>query len=183
MNQIRGFAPLLFVVLTIIGGYFFTYPQWSNLSENKTSLVQIQEENAKLKKSETDLNTFLSEYRSKQNQSDFAGKILPLKKPELESFLANLDSFATSSGVSLSSASFADQGLGTSAVSTKSTDYQIAYVDVTMSASGSYPSFRAFISQLENSLRLMDILTVSIVNGNDPSKLEYKFIGRVYYQK
>ncbi len=170
------------IVLIAIGAYFFTYPQWTNLGENKLILEQAQEENTTLKKQEMEITNFLNSYRSQKSQTDFAGKILPLKRPELESVLSNLESFASASGVSLASAGFTDQGVN-QLTANKLSDYQITYVEMSLAASGSYPSYRAFLSQLENNLRLMDVININIINNDDSTKLEYKLIARVYYQK
>ncbi len=183
MNQIRGFAPLIVVLLIGVAGYFFTYPQWTNLGENKTVLEQVQQENETLKKQEQDINTFLSNYRAQKNQTDLAGKILPLRKTEVESVLANLDAFASSSGVSLASAAFNDQSLS-QGTNSKLADNQITYIEISLSAGGTYQSFRSFLAQMENSLRVMDIISINLIKSDDSNpQMDYKLIARAYYQK
>jgi Tfp pilus assembly protein PilO len=181
MNQLRGFAPILLVLIIVAAAYFFTYPQYTSLQQTKGVLATEQEKNKSLKAAEADMNHFLSEYKSNNGRYDQASKILPLKKSELDNVLANLDNYANISGVTLSGVTFTDQSTDAT-TTTKVADYQITYVQMNIAALGTYPSFRAFLTQLENSLRIMDISKIDLAS-TETDALDYKMTARVYYQK
>ena len=181
MNQAKGLYPILLVIVAIAISYFFTYPQWGGLSVNKASLAVAEQQNSRLKDSEAQLNSFLNDYRSNAEVREKAGKALPLKKSEVESLLANLDKFAADSGISVDSTAFTEAG---QASGVRASLYQLTYVEVNMAVSGSYPSFRAFLMNLENSLRIFDIHNLNILSGNGESgTLDYRIVARIYYQK
>jgi Tfp pilus assembly protein PilO len=181
MNQIKGFAPVVICLLILAAGYFFAYPQWTALSDNRAALAVQQQTNDSLKKSQADLSTFLSQYRSMSDKVEIANKILPPKKSEIQDVLSNLSRYAADSGISLAGVSFSDSAESAANTSVKPADYQINYIEMNISASGSYASFRVFLQELENSLRVMDIHSVEL-DSNETQNLEFKFVARVYYQ-
>jgi hypothetical protein len=179
MNQFKGFIPLLMGVIAIIAGYFFTYPQWTDLSTNRASLAAAEAENARVKEAEAQMQTFLSQYNNSSDKLEGANKVLPLNHGALQDVLGNLDSYATASGISLASVAFADSGTN---ATKEIAEYTVTYIDLTISASGTYPSYRNFLLQLENSLRLVDIHTINLAAG-ESGNMDLKFVARVYYQK
>ncbi|HYE22796.1 MAG TPA: type 4a pilus biogenesis protein PilO [Verrucomicrobiae bacterium] len=175
MTHYKGAAPILLLIITIIGGYFFTYPQWTTLGVNRTALAEVQRQNELLKQSEADLQNFVRQHKSMSESSGQANKVLPADSIEIHNVLANLDQFAAASGVNLSNTSFTQD-------ETRGTDNAIVFTDISLSFTGSYASFRAFIQQLENSLRIIDVnhINVSVGEGNN---LQFQLSARVYYQK
>jgi Tfp pilus assembly protein PilO len=180
MNQIKGFTPVIVVLLILAAAYFFTYPQWTSLSSNKDALALEQQTNAGLKKSEADMSTFLNQYRSMAGKVEVADKILPPNKSDIQDVLSNLSRYASASGVSLAGVSFSDSAASATGAN-KPADYQVNYIEMDITASGSYAAFRVFLQQLENSLRVMDIHSVEL-DSNETQNLEFQFVARVYYQ-
>lgn len=181
MNQYKGAAPILLVIVAIICGYFFTYPQWTELGDHNLQLEQAQKQNDALKQSEAEMDNFLKQYRTFGTQALEANKVLPLKKSEMQNIVANIGRFAASSGLSLSGATIEEPD------ASKYNENSIAYADLTVSSSGTYPSYRAFLQQLENSLRIFDVyqvnLTTSQEEGSSSDILQIQMIVRIYYQK
>ena len=125
------------------------------------------------------MSSFLRTYQGMSEQVTTANKILPPKKSDIQSVLANLSQYAASSGVVLAGMTFSDSA--TSNQVAKAAPYQINYIEISMSASGTYPSFRAFLTQLENSMRIVDIHSIDL-GSTGTANLEYKMVARVYYQ-
>jgi Tfp pilus assembly protein PilO len=179
MKQIKGFAPILLVLIILAAAYFFAYPQWTELGVNRDALAVAEAENQKIKQQEAELDNFLNQYKAFDDELEKANKVLPIKETELHEVLANLDRYAVTSGVSLIN-------LAINEGATKATDNTIAYLDLNINATGNYPSFRTFLLQTESSLRITDILSVTLTSSDQEgtgSTLQYLMTMRVYYQK
>ncbi len=175
MNAYKGVVPVLLVVIALGGAYFFTYPQWTELGVNRAALAEVKKANDELKKSEADLQNFVRQYKAMEAERAQASKILPLKRDQMYDVLTNLDKFATTSGVNLSS-------LGVNEAADKGVENSITRIELTIEATGSYPSIKAFIMQLDSSLRLMDVDSI-LVQAQESTTLKVQLNLRTYYQK
>lgn len=181
MNHVKGFLPILLLLIAIVGGYFLTYPQWSDLSTNRTELQAAKDENATLKESQGQMNSFLNQYASLEQDQNNAEEIMPAKKADIQNFIKSLGEYAQQSTVFITGVGFTD-------ASVKPKTNAVTYIDMKISASGNYRSLRDFIKLIEMDKRIVDIMTItsSLQQTNDPSKpsdlQDYTINARIYYQ-
>lgn len=168
-------------LLAVAGGYFFTYKQWNDLSKNRTELSTVQEQNKTLTESQSQMKNFLSRYHSLSEEQLTADKIIPVKEADIHNFLQNLSKYSQDSAVFVTGTSFTESKV-------KPLPNAVTYVDMKITANGTYPSLRNFIDLLETNLRLVDINTInaSVQSTQDPTKqtdsLDYVINARIYYQ-
>lgn len=169
------------VALLIAASLFFLYvsPTW---------LGSITAARAKIAADDQALAAATS-YASKENQLVSAEKqIDPQSLARLNQFLPNspddvelilnLDSLAARSGLSLSGVSVADTPLSGSGTASNGKAYNS--IDLSLAATGSYASFRTFLSAIEHSSRILDISSLT-VGGSNTGVYTYSMTLRLYW--
>jgi Tfp pilus assembly protein PilO len=131
-----------------------------------------------------------AQYTTKQNQLVSAeNQIDPAALSRLSTFLPDsagdvglildLDALAARDGLNLTSVDVAtDDTSDTSSASAPTTPY--ASLDLTLSAIGSYSSFRSFLSSIEQSERLLDVEDLT-VKGSNTGIYTYTMTLRLYW--
>jgi Tfp pilus assembly protein PilO len=177
MNQAKGALPILLLLVAFAAGYFVTYPQWTAYFDSKDQLHQVKDENLKLRDQKAQMDSFLSQYKSLSSEKELANKVLPLKDVEISHFLDSINKMAVNSGMFISAMDFSDP-------SVKASEYSITYQDMKISLTGTYPSLRAFLTQLEKHSRLIDVISITASAGEEGSgdNLEFTLHARIYYQ-
>jgi Tfp pilus assembly protein PilO len=110
------------------------------------------------------------------NQLDF---ILP-DDDDVPNLIVQIEAIANDSGVTLEDFSISE----IEDSEEKKLDYGVASVDLKMNSS--YEAFKGFLSSLENSMRLMDIDSISFSQQSDEEEnsasFDFSLIFKVYYQ-
>jgi Tfp pilus assembly protein PilO len=178
----KSIIALVLVVGALFLGYFGLYPKWTSYSEAKTNQNTAFEQKQKLEQAQSQLNTFLSEYRSHAAEASLLNTALPLDQSQLYNVLADLDKLAAASGMTLGTLGVIEKPqsdvLGAAANSIQS-------VTVNLNVTGAYPSFKNFISHLETNLRVIDVTSTTIQSNTaqGASSFTYSVIFTTYYQK
>lgn len=176
ISRIFAAVALLVAALTF---FFYINPTWAG--DIATAKATIASDDQALVAAE--------QYSNKENQLISAKKLI---KPELlarlSTFLPNspgdvqlildLDSLAARSGLTLNSISIADtSGSNNNAIASGK-----AYnsIETSLSASGSYASFRSFLTSIEHSARLLDVTSLS-VTGSNTGVYNYSMTLRLYW--
>lgn len=176
---------------TTIVGFFYLLPQWRNfqaLREDSTALAGISEEfDALIQNRDALLNLINSVSSDNLQRIDQA---LPVGIRAAD-FLVSLESMAGKNNVVLrrvdlaSSAEASPRGgqprpAGATVSAQKSG--VINEFPVGISISGSYESFKGFLSYLEKNLRLIDVRDIAFTPPDKPSAFDIVIKAKTYYQ-
>jgi len=168
------------LVIACLGvGYFVTSPQWTKYSLGKDKLVGAQNDNQHYKQALASMQNFLDKYKNYASQVPTVNLALPAKSFDLPNFASSMSNLAKASGVVLSNFSIQD---AISPTQKNPVENSIQTVLVSLSAVGTYPSFKDFILRLEQHLRIVDIGHVSI-RGDSTGQVQYQINLQTYYQK
>jgi len=187
-----------FVAILLAIGLFFGYI-------NPTRTGSIAETRAQIESYESALNA-AERFKEKENELIRARASIPSEGlARLESFLPDgvdnvqiildLNSLAARSGMTLSdfdtsNDSSSSEG-GTTGVTAATpsdasgglalaADEPTESLDLTISASGSYNSFRDFLDGIEQSLRMLDVVSVSVIDS-ETGVYTYEMVIRLYW--
>lgn len=94
--------------------------------------------------------------------------------------ILDVNALAARSGLVLSSANVSGSGKTSSEESSETSSNPVASVDLLLSAKGTYPAFRSFLSGLEASQRLIDVTDI-LVTGSDTGVYTYQMTLRLYW--
>lgn len=96
--------------------------------------------------------------------------------------ILDLNTLAKKSGLTAKSwgVENAQGSSGTEQGSVETTDVTDS-LKLTLSASGSYSAFRAFLDAVEKSLRLIDVMSVSVKAGTGTGVYDYEIVFRLYW--
>ena len=150
---------LIIIVMLGVAGFaiaIYALPAWTNVVALRAELAKIEEIDKQVKDIAKDRDTLLERYREVTiQQSDRLNNLMPknIYAEELYVFFEKFvpetgiafDSISISAPVSLASSGEGQQGVG-----------------FDIKAKGTYVQVRSFLDGVENSLRLMDIDSVSI---------------------
>src|SRR5258708_6784269 len=141
------------LILAIIGvGYFVTLSQWHKYSATKETLNSVQADNQQLTSGLSSLQKFLDSYTSQQkNTTTLLNSALPVGGTDVSNLSVVIGDDAKASGIVLSSFSIDEGSSSDKKVVLENT---IQPVRISLTAQGSYASFKDFILRLEQSLRL-----------------------------
>lgn len=168
---------LILIIACFAVGYFFTTPQWSNYTLGKTELATVQASNQDLTTALASVQSFLDEYQTRQKDAAKASLALPLKSSDMANFAATMGDLARSANVLLSNISIQEPP-----TSSKTGNNAIQVVPLTLTASGSYASFKDFMIRLEDHLRIVDVGHISL-KADDAGLINYQINLQTYYQK
>src|SRR3990167_3278504 len=152
----RSLIMVLAVIACLILAYFFLFPNYSRLNDNKQLVAQAEVESEKLKQAESDLNNFLKDYEDLKKEREVVQMALPAKDFSLPFLLANMEELVKSSGLTVSTINIkeADQ---TKQVADNAVDYK----DLEIQVNGSYAGFKNFLLLMESNLRIMDLQQIN----------------------
>ena len=177
---------LPFLALAISAGIIFAYIQPTYSGTIAETQAAIKGNAAAIAAAEA--------YKEKENE-------LALKKSEIQEeditrleallpdsvnnvqVILDLNALASRSGVTLSDIDVTTSSRGSGAQSDSpevTTQGPIGSVDLTLTAIGTYQSFRTFLSGIEYSVRILDVSTLS-VKGSDTGVYSYKMAIRLYW--
>jgi Tfp pilus assembly protein PilO len=166
---------VILIIASLGVGYFGTLKVWGNYSTSKTQLAQLQKDNQHLTETLSLVQSFLDNYKTHQKDAVKVSLALPLKSADLADFMSGIEDLGKSSGILLSNISFEEP-------TAKAADNSIQALPVSLSASGSYASFKDFILRLETHLRLIDLVHVT-AKADDSGQIQYQITFNTYYQK
>lgn len=163
----RTLTPLLLVIISITAFFMWTNPHYANV---KVLGVQLNESNdalAKVQELES-VRAVLVDKENSFNQSDLAKlqKFLPDNIDNIRLFL-DIQGVASRYGTSIQDISVADQGQKTTGTQAIGPSYkQYNQMALSFSVNTSYENLNLFLKDLEKSLRLVEIKSISFTASN-----------------
>jgi hypothetical protein len=177
--QNRSLVAVGLVFICAAAAYYVYSNLWPEYTAAKSQLTAVKSENDNLTKAFSSMQDFIETYDGIGSRAANADLFLPTKNPDLSNFINNLASIAAQSGVTLS-------GFQTTDAPLKAPNNAIQSLDVSFTSSGSYLSMKAFLLNMQNNLRLMDIYSVSM-NAAQASAgtpiLQFQVKLRTYFQQ
>ena len=179
-NSVKSTTIVGVVLLLMCFGaaYFLTKPQWDKFSLVRAQVVQAKADQTRLKQDLSALQSFLDNYKSHTKDVNTANLALPVKDPDAADLVSGLGDLAKASGVALEDFQMTEKAV----IGKPSPDNTIQAMQINLTAAGTYPSFRDFMLRIENHLRLVDVMHVS-VKADEANQLEYQMLLQTYYQK
>lgn len=190
----------LFIILILlfaggVTGIFYLQPAWlefQTLRQESDNLANISAELDELIENRDELvssiNTVSKENLERLNQAlpegQHAAEFLVLletlaKKHSL--LLRRVDLAGTEEAKSTDTRGLPKPGVGISKTSSSGTS--VEEFPFALDLGGTYESFKAFLVDLENNLRIIDVVSVSFASPGKPDQFNFSLKGRTYYQK
>jgi Tfp pilus assembly protein PilO len=184
--MISRFFPIIALILAV--GLFFGYINPTRTGSIAASQAQIDSYESALEAAER--------FKEKESELVIARANIPSEGlARLETFLPDgvdnvqiildLNTLAARSGITLSDFDTTPTASSTSAVPEQigfelGSNGPIDSIELTVSATGSYASFRTFLDGIEKSLRLLDVVSVS-VKDSPTGVYTYDMVIRLYW--
>lgn len=178
--QSKSLASIILIIIALILGYFVVMPRWTSYSEARTQLAAEKDTQEQLKKAQSDITAFLAEYNQHTSEAALINGVLPLSETQIQNVLKSLEDLTKGSGISLGQLTVENR---------PDTDISAAQpnaiqpMDLSLSVTGEYPAFKDFLVRLENTLRIVDVKSVTISTDQESNKNKYDLKFRTYYQK
>lgn len=159
------------VLLIAAGAIFFLYtqPTYDQMQSTRTQNSEFDQALTKAKELQTRKDTLLRQFNSFNNDDlDRLKKMLPDQVDNIRLIL-DIDSMAQNrhmalQNVAISTSQHSPAG-AIGAISAGNQKYNS--LTLSFSTSGSYKQFKDFLSDLQSSLRIVDLVTLSISSAND----------------
>jgi Tfp pilus assembly protein PilO len=183
-------TPLILIIISI--GTFFAYidPNYrgQNLSNGDKSIVDLQKEDAEYQKALNDSSAIrdkrekLQDKKSKFSESDLLKleKLLPDNIDNIK-LIIDMNNIAQKHNLELKGAKL-DTAAKTDTNKLGADNNKYGTVGISFSVTSSYDNFQNFLSDLEKSLRLVEITELS-VTGNSTGLYEFSVGLKTYWLK
>lgn len=181
----KGAIALVTGLVILLVGYFGAYSQYTKLSEAKTAFNVSKAANEKLVRAESDAVAFMAKYDTNRSQTQIADKALPLGDADVAILLGNMSTILGESGMNVTQMNVLDEG----EVAVDENPGSIQSVDVDVQVSGSYEAFNNLLLRLQNNMRIMDLISMTVTLDEESSgsgtgsALKFTLRFRTYYQK
>jgi Tfp pilus assembly protein PilO len=175
----RSIVSIVLILGSIIVGYFVMFPRWTAYTQAKAALSVQQDQQTNLKLAQSQLNSFLAQYKQHTQDAATLNQALPLSQDQLYNVLNDLDTLSKQSGMTIGTLSVVDSAqadqLGASANA-------IQPVNLDFTTSGTYPAFKNFLTTLESNLRIIDVNSLNL-SSSDSGNMTFDLKFTTYYEK
>jgi len=185
-------------LITIVAGWFFLMPLYGEVKEKNIELGIQKDELSKMEKGLDKLNDLMGSYNKNKDKADLVLQMAPAGI-DLPSILNQFETLSSQTGVILYSIDVADSGNDEASQAQPASTQEIDAGDigqpgiksasVSLKISGTYESFKNFLTDLEKSARLADVQSASFAAGSDGSSaggsgdvMDFDVLCNVYYQ-
>lgn len=166
---------LFFTALAI--GFWMLWPLYGDINAALLLKEQNQENLSSRKKLTENLERLISQYNERTGDIASLNKAVPSGQntPEL---LINLEAIASESGLIFGSVNFKPKDLKAKGIKTLIAEIKVK---------GSYPNFQNYLKNIEKSLRIFDVVSVSFSGvgpgqiGAKTDNLEFNLVVNTYY--
>ena len=174
------------VIAALLIGLFLIRPAWNSLKQLGEEIPQAQQARNLKKQDYQNLQKADKYFKDNSQTVEQVNAAVPIS-PQIPSILVTLEALAKQNGVFLTS--FSPQQLGVQATGTSGTGAAAAggtaqganpagveSVEVTANFNGPYPSLLNFLYNLERSLRIVDVKTITVTStkGNLEGNISFK---------
>lgn len=166
-------------------------PRYNKIITINQEISQVEKRIQKLESLVAKLKELSQTYKEKKDLINNVSKVAP-KGGDIPGALNRFESLSFQSGMILNSIDFseAERSEQTSSNNKISTDKKtsqdasgLKVINVSIKTSGTYDSFRVFLDNLENCVRLTDIQTISFSLKSGSSDLaDFSISANLYYQ-
>jgi len=170
------------------------YPKFTEMQKMRDEIKNQEQEKVKVRSGVEDINEKIAAYEQLSSQDlEFLDKALP-KNVDLANLYVHINSMLVSSGLSVrdigieegAPANSGGEGEASESESAVESSSELSYhiVPISISATGSYESFKEFVLKTENTLRIMDVRSSSFVadGGSSVSSFSFEIGAAVYYK-
>lgn len=189
-----GFVIPLLVLTIAAAGYFFLLPKYKELQDEKRVLAARENEVARQEAQLISVRDLLADLNRKEEQLAVLDQALPTA-PAVPELLANLEALTQSSGLLATTlqitipSTLPEAGSGQNPQEFKrlegilgSTE-NLSVLQIDMILTGQYPNLKTFLTNLEQNLRLMDILSLTFTPVEKSGDQAYALKIQTYYYK
>lgn len=186
---------IVILLASIIAAWQYVFPLYGEIKTLKTEISQKQETIQNLDAFAQKLGTLKQQYAENEKSIERLYKILPTTEATAE-FLNNIDYLSFQSGMILSAINFSKQAKENKSVASSIEEGKqgVAPQEVKAVApdtiltdfttTGTYESFKSFLSGLEKNLRLTDVQSISFASkGENANLFEFKISAKIYYKE
>lgn len=170
--------PIILFFSALVLVFWVLLPLYNDI--HSATLIKKQNENNlrdRLKLS-ANLNRLVNQYNERLAEVESFSKVIP-EGQDIPELLVGLEDVASVSGLTFSSVSFKTKDLKAPGFKTLVMEFKVK---------GSYPNFKNYLENLEKSLRIFDVVSVSFT-GVGPGQssininnLEFNLLVNTYYQ-
>jgi len=178
-KKIFRFLPLIFLFLAFLGGLLLIWPSWKQIQSLKQQITRQENVLASQQANLAAVHEFRETFQQTKLDIEKINQILPIQE-SIPNLLVQLESAALESGLIFKSINFSTQNKEEqetdSIISDLAPDteeenqrqnrvisYKITSIDLAIEAS--YKNLKKYLSVLENNLRIMDVVSISIKNS------------------
>lgn len=190
-HSTRRFLSLLVSVIVIFAAGFvyigLVQPTYDEIGMLRAELAQKESTLAARNELAKQIKKLIDQYGGKDQAIIQMTTALP-ESPDIAAVLAQLQGIAQESGVIVNDIGLSQQGnvsAGTAAQSRGSTVLPLGVLSFNLSIAGPYDAMSKFVTSLEQSVRIMDVKTLSFTpeRDRDGSAMKAELRVSAYYQK
>ncbi len=151
----KGLTPIILILVSVGVGFFYTYPQYQKIQAQRLESLQYDEVISKsneLKDLRASLSGILSSFSA--SDLDRISKLLP-EKVDTARLILDINGVASKYAIEMRDTKISD-------LSKSSTDKPYKTSTITFGFQTSYEGMVIFIKDLERSLRMVDIVNISL---------------------
>lgn len=178
----RGFLPVLFVVIAV--GIFFGFidPAYDRVKELRAEEAQFDQALTRSKELQSVRDQLLSRYNTfSQEELDRLEKLLPDNVDNVRLIL-DFDSLASRYGMRVRNVALESNESRAARGQVGGSDSKYESLIMSFTVSGTYDTFRAFLADLEQSLRLVDVTSVTF-SATESGVYDYSVSIKTYWLK
>jgi hypothetical protein len=195
-THLKDMGRSLVTILLIIGAavlvMLYLRPQWDQFQVLRTAIIALEETSAELDDLTAKRDTLISAAGAiPRSQFDRIGRSFP-EGPGAPDLVVLLETLAQKNGVLLRNVDAAVRGIpqrprsnqpvsGGVAARVDSAGSGIKEIPLTMSVTGTYDSFKSFLQDLERSIRIIDVVSISF-SGGDTELINVSIRAKAYFQ-
>jgi len=179
---------ILCLLTSILIVWQFVLPEYEQVSSLNNEISQLEQKVSKLEKLNAQLNDLMATYKQNEEMINKFYKVLPTGK-DIPGILDRFELMSFQSGMILNSIDFSEgtkqagvadaSAQGISSIS----EQPLKALTLSIKLSGTYDSFRVFLSNLENLVRLSDVQTISFSFSLENADLaDFSLAANVYYK-
>ncbi len=160
---------------------FFFWPavvgSWQEIGALKDAIAQRQDLLKQRQDAFDHVKSLYAEYKSKLNAQDSQkfSSLVPVKKDSAE-LVSAIQAIGNDSGMTIKEVRIAD---------VKSTDTQFQTLNISLDLTGGYPALRAFLGELEQYVRLLNVRALAVTSdtGQSGGALNFTLRAEAYFLK
>ena len=158
--MLKKLTPFIFLVAALGLFFFFIEPQYELAKDAQSTVDTLNGITSQLNRLSSKKDALTQqETQVSQSDTDRLNGILPDTVDNVRLIL-DLDSMARKYGMSLRNIKFSAAGSGSSAA--------VGMINMSFSVSSNYASFKSFLEDLEDSLRIVDVTSLHVGTANPP---------------